>query len=104
MSAVPSSKCCLLQCNSFGQYHASVDEETKSESQKIDNLPTLATCWSGILAILSSDVDGPVHESTWLIGALTIQEQTHVMLQVSEICNGYSLEYKKPQNHQESSN
>ena len=37
----------------------------KSESQKIDDLPVLATFWSGALAILSSKVNGPVvHEST----------------------------------------
>ena len=34
--------------------------ERKSESQKIDNLPVLLTCWSGTLVILSSKVNGPV--------------------------------------------
>ena len=35
-------------------------------SQKIDNLPVLATCWSGTLVMLSSKVNSPVitHEST----------------------------------------
>jgi len=35
-------------------------------SQKIDDLPVLATCPSGTLAILSSKVNGPVaYGSTW---------------------------------------
>ena len=35
------------------------------ESQKIANLPVLATCLSGALAMLSSEVNGPVtHRST----------------------------------------
>ena len=35
------------------------------ESQKIDDLPVLATCQSGTLAMLSSEVNGPViHRST----------------------------------------
>ena len=29
-------------------------------SQKIDDLPILATCWSGTLVMLSSEVNGPV--------------------------------------------
>ena len=37
----------------------------RKESQKIDNLPVLATCQSGTLAMLSSKVNGPVaHGST----------------------------------------
>ena len=37
----------------------------KESSQKIDDLQVLAMCWAGILAILSSKVDGPVaHGST----------------------------------------
>ena len=32
----------------------------KQRSQKIDNLPVLATCRSGTLEILSSEVNGPV--------------------------------------------
>ena len=37
----------------------------EEESQKIDDLPVLATCRSGTLAILSSKVNGPVaHGST----------------------------------------
>ena len=36
------------------------DERKKKESQKIDNLPVLATRRSGTLAMLSSKVNGPV--------------------------------------------
>ena len=37
----------------------------KEEGQKIDDLPVLATCWSGTLAILSSEGNVPVaHGST----------------------------------------
>ena len=32
--------------------------EKEEESQKIDDLPVLATCWSGTLAMLSSKVSG----------------------------------------------
>ena len=32
----------------------------KEESQKIDDFPVLATCQCGTLAILSSEVDGPI--------------------------------------------
>ena len=40
-------------------------KKKKKESQKIDNLPVLATCRSGTLAMLSSKVNGPVaHGST----------------------------------------
>ena len=40
-------------------------EERKKESQKIDNLPVLATRRSGTSAMLSSKVNGPVaHGST----------------------------------------
>ena len=40
-------------------------KKKKKESQKIDDLPVLATCRSGTLAMLSSKVNGPVaHEST----------------------------------------
>ena len=41
------------------------EERKKKESQKIDNLPVLATRWSGTSAMLSSKVNCPVaHEST----------------------------------------
>lgn len=65
-------QCCLTVVIALSHYHASLDEERKSESQNIDNLPISATCWAGSLAMLSSDVDGPVHESIlqyliWLI-------------------------------------
>ena len=55
-------------------------EERKKESQKIDDLTVLKTCWSGTLAILSSKVNGPVgHGSAqkcpiWLMEAF---EQRH---------------------------
>ena len=53
----------LNRCNSFSRYRAIVME--KRRSQKIDDLPVLATCRSGILAMLSSKVNGPVaHGST----------------------------------------
>ena len=56
----------LNRCNSFSHYHVSLASKTKKEkSQKIDDLPVLATCWSVTLAILSSQVNGSVaHEST----------------------------------------
>ena len=42
-----------------------VEGTQKKESQKIDDLPVLATCRSGALAILSSQVNRPVFlEST----------------------------------------
>ena len=41
-------------------------KKKKEESQKIDNLPVLATCRSSTSAMLSSKVNGPVaHGSTW---------------------------------------
>ena len=58
----------LNRCNSFSRYCAIVVEkrEKKEErSQKIDDLPVLATCRSGTLAMLSSKVNSPVaHGST----------------------------------------
>ena len=60
----------LFRCNSFSRYRASLadssDRRKKEErSQKIDDLPVLATCRSGTLAMLSSKVNGPVaHGST----------------------------------------
>ena len=55
-------------CNSFSRYRAIVcycDGEKKKESQKIDDLPVLASCRSGTLAMLSTKVNGPVaHGST----------------------------------------
>ena len=37
----------------------------KEESQKIDDLPVLATCWSGTLVILSTEGNAPIaHGST----------------------------------------
>ena len=41
------------------------EERRKKGSQKIDDLPVLATCQSGTLAMLSSKVNGPLaHGST----------------------------------------
>ena len=61
----------LNGCNSFGRYRASLADSyadgRKSEvrSQKIDDLPVLATRRSGTSAMLSSKVNGPVaHGST----------------------------------------
>ena len=49
----------LDRCNSFSRYCAIVAEKRKKErTQKIDNLPVLATCRSGTLAMLSSKVNG----------------------------------------------
>ena len=63
--------------NSFSRYRASLADSytdsrrTKERSQKIDDLPVLATRRSGTLEILSSKVNGRVaHGSlTWLIEA-----------------------------------
>ena len=56
---------CLNCCNTFSRCRAIVVKGGKKESQKIDDLPVLATCWSDALAILSSEVNGLVgHEST----------------------------------------
>jgi len=57
VSAVPSDLCHFSRLNR----NASLADakKKKEESQKIDNLPVLATCRSGTLAILSSKVNGP---------------------------------------------
>ena len=50
-------------CNSFSRYRVSLASERKKKeerSQKIDDLPVLATCQSGTLAMLSGEVNGPV--------------------------------------------
>ena len=56
----------LNRCNSFIRYRASLADSSlteerrrKKESQKIDDLPILATYRFGTLAILSSEVNGP---------------------------------------------
>ena len=60
----------FFRCNSFSRYCASLadsytDRRKKEESQKIDDLPVLATCWSGTSAMLSSTSNGPIaHGST----------------------------------------
>ena len=61
-----------LNRNSFIRYRASLADSSLTEkrkkerkSQKIDDLPVLATCRFGTLAILSSEVSGPdAHGST----------------------------------------
>ena len=57
--------------NSFSRYRARLADakerkkERKKLSQKIDDLPVLATCQSGASAMLSCKVNGPfVHGST----------------------------------------
>ena len=68
----------FFRCNSFSRYRASLadsytdrrkkkkeEERKKESSQKIDDLPVLATCRSGISAMLSSTCNGPIaHGST----------------------------------------
>ena len=56
----------LNRCNSFSRYHVSLaDSYTDGRSQKIDDLPVLATRRSGTSAMLSRKVNGPVaHGST----------------------------------------
>ena len=57
----------LNHCNSFICYRAGLADRRKKEerSQKTDDLPVLVTCRSGTLAMLSSEVNGPVaHGST----------------------------------------
>ena len=56
----------LNRHNNFSCYRASpADSSLTEESQKIDDLPVLATCRSGTSAMLSSQVNGPVaHGST----------------------------------------
>ena len=64
----------LNHCNSFSRYRASLaysytdgrkesevrSQESEVRSQKIDDLPVLATRRSGISAMLSNKVNGPV--------------------------------------------
>ena len=58
----------LNRRNSFSHYRvslASVRKKKEERSQKIDDLPVLATCRSGTSAMLSGEVNGPVaHGST----------------------------------------
>ena len=56
----------LNLCNSFSCYHSiMVEKRKKKDSQKIDNLPVLATCWSGTSVMLAGKVNSPVaHGST----------------------------------------
>ena len=55
----------LNRCNSSNRYRASLADSytvgrKKERSPKIDDLPVLATRWSGTSAMLSSKVNGPV--------------------------------------------
>ena len=58
----------LSHRNSVSSYLAIVVEgrqKKERRSQKIDDLLVLASCWSGTLVMLSSNVNGPVaHGST----------------------------------------
>ena len=46
----------LQGCGSLGDLRT----RKKEESQKIDDLPVLVTCWSGTLAILSTEGNAPI--------------------------------------------
>ena len=56
----------MNRCNSFSRYRVSLaDSYTDGRSQKIDDLPVLATRRSGTSTMLSRQVNGPVaHGST----------------------------------------
>ena len=41
-------------------FHLGCGYARKKKKKKIDDLPVLATCWSGTIAMLSSKVNGPV--------------------------------------------
>ena len=62
VSAIPSDICCFIlrlnHCNSFRCYRAGLayTEGRRKKRQKIDDLPILATCWSGTSAMLSSEL------------------------------------------------
>ena len=66
VSAISSDLCCFLRlncCNSYSRCRAALvegDRRKKERSQKTDDLSVLANCWSGALAMLSSEVNGPV--------------------------------------------
>ena len=47
-------------CSSSHYCAILVESGEKEESQKMDDLPVLATCWFGTLGMLSSQVNGPV--------------------------------------------
>ena len=58
----------FFRCNSFSRYSASLADsyterrkkKKKKESQKMDDLPVLVTCWSGASVMLSSKFNGPI--------------------------------------------
>ena len=56
----------LNRCNSFSRYRASLADSytDKKESQKIDDLPVLATRRSGTSAMFSSKLNGPIARGT----------------------------------------
>ena len=68
VSAISSNLCWgffsrLKRCNSFSHYRAIPMEgrdKKEEESQKIDDLPILATCQSGNLAMVSNKVNSPL--------------------------------------------
>ena len=84
MSAIPSDLCIIVIASAVilllrqRKERTKKKEERKKEesSQKIDDLPVVATCRSGTLVMLSSKVNGPVaHGSTqqymiWLMEAV----------------------------------
>ena len=49
-----------LNRNSFSRYRASLADSLDRRKKEVNDLPVLATCRSGTLAILSSKVNGPV--------------------------------------------
>ena len=66
VSAIPGDLCCSFMFESlcFSYCHA-ILVEGRGKKSEIDNLPVLATCWSGTVVMLFSKVKGPVtHGST----------------------------------------
>ena len=56
---------CLDHCNSFSRYHAIMAEKRETKKSEDKRFSILATCQSGILAMLSSKIIGPAaHGST----------------------------------------
>ena len=50
----------MNRCNNFSRYCASLPYSERRRSEKIDDLPVLATCQSGTSVMLSSEVNGPI--------------------------------------------
>ena len=65
VSTIPSDLCCSFPFVIASAVIVLSCWRKEERSQKIDDLPVLATCRSGTLAMLSSKVNGPVaHGST----------------------------------------